>query len=86
MIDDATKTELAALKARIEELEAKAKPPAPFTPEPYQRYDPTAGMSMPRSALEAMIAAEPRGFMRDVIKDHQGAPTGPSPMTPRDKS
>ena len=62
------KDKIAALEARVAELEAKAKPPEepkPFVPDPnWQRYDPTAGMSMPRSALEAMIAAEPRGFMR----------------------
>jgi hypothetical protein len=72
--------ELAALKARVEELERKAKPPEPekpFVPEPYQRYDPTAGMSMPPSALRAMVEAEPRGFMKGVLRDNQ-APTGPS--------
>jgi hypothetical protein len=63
------------LEARVAELEAKGKPPAPFKEQPYQRYDPTAGMTMPRSALEAMIAAEPRGFMRGVVADNR-APTG----------
>jgi hypothetical protein len=55
MADDIKKPEdeIAALKARVEELERANKPPKPFVPEPYQRYDPTAGMSMPRSALEA---------------------------------
>jgi hypothetical protein len=71
------KDEIAALRKRVEELEAKAKPPEPFKPDPnWQRYDPTAGMSMPRSALEAMIAAEPRGFMRGVVADSR-APTSP---------
>ena len=55
MADDIKKPEgeIAALKARVEELERANKPPKSFVPEPYQRYDPTAGMSMPRSALEA---------------------------------
>jgi hypothetical protein len=40
--------EMAALRKRVEELEAKANPPEPkpFVPQPYQRYDPTAGMCM----------------------------------------
>ena len=77
MADDIKKPEdeIAALKARVEELERANKRPKPFVPEPYQRYDPTAGMSMPRSALEAMIAAEPRGFMQGVVGDNR-APSG----------
>ena len=78
--------EIAALRKRIEELEAKAKPPEPpkpFVPEPYQRYDPTAGMSMPPSALAAMVNAEPRGFMQAVVRDNRGAPTGPTGAIPR---
>jgi hypothetical protein len=74
--------EIAALRKRIEELEAKAKPPEPFKPEPYQRYDPTAGMSMPPSALAAMLAAEPRGFMSGVVHDNR-APTTPATIPER---
>jgi hypothetical protein len=79
--------ELAALKARVEELERKAKPPEPekpFVPAPYQRYDPTAGMSMPPSALRAMVAAEPRGFMAGVVHDNR-APTGRPGMIPQEQ-
>ena len=83
------KDKIAALEARVAELEAKAKPPEepkPFVPDPnWQRYDPTAGMSMPRSALEAMIAAEPRGFMRGVVQDNR-APTGRPGMIPEQPS
>jgi hypothetical protein len=75
--------ELAALRKRIEELEAKAKPPEPFVSPPHERYDPTAGMCMPPSALRAMVAAEPRGFMADVVRDNRGAPTGPTGIIPR---
>jgi hypothetical protein len=67
------KEELAALKREVEELKAKLAPPKPFTPEPFQRYDPTAGMSMPPSALAAMVNAEPRGFMAGVVRDNRGA-------------
>jgi hypothetical protein len=70
------KDELAALRARIEELERKGKPPEPFKEQPYQRYDPTEGMTMPPSALRAMVAAEPRGFMAGVVHDNR-APTSP---------
>jgi hypothetical protein len=70
--------ELAALKARIEELERKAKPPEPFKPDPnWQRYDPTANMSMPLNALQAMVNAVPDSMVRGIVRDNQG-PQGPS--------
>jgi hypothetical protein len=67
---------IAASEARVAELEAKGKPPAPFDPGPYQRFDRTAGMSMAPSAVEAMVNAE-NGIMRGVLRDAR-APTGPS--------
>ena len=82
------KEELAKLRALIEELERAAKPeppPAPFVPKPFQRYDPTAGMSMPPSAVAAMVAAEPRGFMQGVVHDNR-APTGRPGMIPSSQS
>ena len=69
--------ELAALKARVEELERAAKPPEPFKPEPYQRYDPTAGMCMPPSALAAIVAAVPDRLIKEIVRDNQ-APRGPT--------
>ena len=51
--------------------------PGPFKPAPYQRYDPTAGMRMPDSALRAMVAAVPDNIMRDVVRDNR-APTTPA--------
>jgi hypothetical protein len=78
------KDELAALRKRIEELEAKAKPPEPkpFTPEPYQRYDPTAGMSMPRSTMMEMARAVPDHVLRDIAMRDNRAPTGRPGMIP----
>jgi hypothetical protein len=83
MSDDAKiqADELAALKARVAELEEKAKPPKPFVPKPYEPIDWTARMSMPPSALQAMVAAEPRGFMAGVVGDNR-APIGPSSAVP----
>ena len=76
------KDEIAALKKKVEELEAKLSPPKPFVPQPYEPIDWTARMSMPPSALAAMVAAEPRGFMAGVVRDNRG-PTGPTGAIPR---
>jgi hypothetical protein len=70
--------EVAALKASL----APKPPPEPFKPQPYQRYDPTANMSMPPSALRAMVEAVPDNFMRDVVRDNR-APSRPSGMIPQ---
>ena len=75
------KDELAELKARIAKLEADAKaaavPPKPAEPSvPYQRYDPTAGMSMPRSALLEMARAVPDHVMKNIALRDARAPTG----------
>jgi hypothetical protein len=77
------KEELAALKREVEELKAKLSPPKPFVSKPHEPIDWTARMSMPPSALAAMLAAEPRGFMQGVLRDNRGAPTGPTGMIPR---
>jgi hypothetical protein len=82
------KDELAALKKRVEELEAKAKPPEPakpFVPAPYQRYDPTEGMRMPPSALREMVQHPCNQVMRGVILDRH-APTGRPGMIPSQQS
>jgi hypothetical protein len=76
------KEELAALKREVEELKAKLSPPKPFVPEPYQRYDPTAGMCMPPSALAAMVAAVPDHVIRDIAMRDNRAPTGRPGMIP----
>jgi hypothetical protein len=76
------KEELAALKREVEELKAKLSPPKPFVPEPYQRYDPTAGMCMPPSALAAMVAAVPDHMLREIAMRDGRAPTGRPGMIP----
>jgi hypothetical protein len=70
----AEKKEIAALRARIDELERAAKPPE-FKPEPYQQFDPTANMSMPRSTMLEMAAAIPDHMIKGIVHDNQ-APTG----------
>jgi hypothetical protein len=72
--------ELSELKARVAELEAKAKPPAPApsTPQSFQRYDPTENFRMPASALREMVNAVPDQMMRDIAMRDGRAPTGPS--------
>jgi hypothetical protein len=71
--------ELAALRKRIEELEAKAKPPEPkkpFVEQPYQRYDPTANFTLPPSVLREMAGHPCNQVMRGVIQDRH-APNSP---------
>ena len=82
-VDKQAAEEIAALRKEVEEIKAKLSPPKPFASEPYQRYDPTAGMCMPPSALAAMVNAEPKGFMAGVVRDNRGAPTGPTGAIPR---
>jgi len=72
------KEELAKLKREVEELKAKLAPPKPFVPEPYQQYDPTAGMCMPRSVMEEMARAVPDRVVHDIAMRDGRAPTGPS--------
>ena len=70
--------EIAALRARIEQLERAAKPPAEPDLKNFQRYDPTARMTMPASVLREMAAAVPDNFVRDIAMRDGRAPTGPS--------
>ena len=61
--------ELATLAARVAELEKAGKPPEPFKPAPMERWDPTANMGMPRSAVQAMVDAVPDRLMADLRAD-----------------
>ena len=71
-----TADDIAALKARVAELERANKPPS-RTPEPWQRFDPTANMSMPQSTMLEMADVVPTDMMREIVRDNQ-APKGPS--------
>jgi hypothetical protein len=81
----ALREEVAALKAALSGKEDKPPPKKEFVEQPYQRYDPTAGMCMPPSALQAMVAAEPRGFMSGVVRDNR-APNSPSTIPRREQA
>jgi hypothetical protein len=84
MADKKQAKEIAALKARVAELERAAKPPAPaapFKPAPYQQYDPTANMCMPMSTMMEMARVVPTSMLRDIVHDNR-APTGRPGMIP----
>ena len=69
MTDDKDlRAELAALKARVVELEARGRPSAPIKSTPGPIRDLTAGMSMPREALQAMADAVPSAVIREIVK------------------
>jgi hypothetical protein len=74
MSEDELKAEIAALKTRQAELEAKLagedKPPAPqFKREPYQPRDYTAGASMDRETKRELAKAIPDDLARDLRAD-----------------
>jgi hypothetical protein len=86
MTDD--KDELAALRKEVEALksalsgkEDKPPPKKEFVEQPYQRYDPTAGMSMPLSTLREMAGHPCNQVMPGAIQDRH-APTGRPGMIP----
>jgi hypothetical protein len=78
------------LSERIAKLEEAAKPPKPSEPWTWQKPDPTEGMSMPRSAMQAMIDAVPESLMRELRSDARrpnpvtgGPAPPPTPQGPR---
>ena len=77
----ALQAEVAALKDRLDAQAKPPEPPVPFKPQPYQRYDPTAGMSMPLSALREMAQHPCNQVMGGVIQDRH-APTSATGMIP----
>jgi hypothetical protein len=72
------KDEIAALKARVEELERAAKPPAPPDMSDWKPINPIDRVSMPASAMRDMAAAIPDHVVRDIALRDCRAPTGPS--------
>jgi hypothetical protein len=70
--------ELAELKKRVAELEARAKPPAPPDMKGYQQFDPTANMSMPVETMREMARVTPTDMIREIAMRDGRAPQGPS--------
>jgi hypothetical protein len=81
MTNDIKKAVADEVARQLAELKAK-EAPMPFVEKPYQRYDPTAGMCMPRSTLEEMARTVPTGMLRDIVHDNR-APTGRPGMIPQ---
>jgi hypothetical protein len=73
---EALRAELELQKKKLKDLEAKVNPP-PREPYVHQPPDYTAGMSMPRSAMQAMIDAVPESVMREIRADARK----PNPVT-----
>ena len=70
-------TELDDLKKRVAELEKAAKPAEPFVPGPRFQFDPTAGASMPPSAMLDLVKGVPESVMRGIRADAMK----PNPVT-----
>jgi hypothetical protein len=79
-VDD-LRAEIAALKKRQSELEAKLaeadKPPAPFKAEPYQPRDWTAGATMDRETKRELA----KSFPADLVRDLRSDALKPNPVT-----
>ena len=73
---EALRAELELQKKKLKDLEAKVNPP-PREPYVHQPPDYTAGMSMPRSAMQAMIDAVPESLMAELRADARR----PNPIT-----
>jgi hypothetical protein len=69
-------SEVDDLRKQVAELKDRIDPP-PRQPSTHRRYDPTEGMSMPRSAMQAMIDAVPFSLMSDIRADARK----PNPVT-----
>jgi hypothetical protein len=73
--------ELEKLRKEVNELRQKIDPP-PKPPSTWQPRDYTQGMSMPPSAMQAMLDAVPDRLMRDLRGDamRPNAVTGAAPQ------
>jgi hypothetical protein len=68
--------ELSKLKKEVAALKDQLNPP-PRPPSNHPRFDPTEGMTMPRSAMLEMMRAVPDSLMRDL----RGDARRPNPVT-----
>jgi hypothetical protein len=84
---DETDKKIADLEREVEALKAKVSPPKSTFKEMsdaehrdwvHQMRERQANSWMPPDAIREMIAAEPKGFMKEVALRDARAPTGPS--------
>ena len=82
-------SEIEDLKKEVQALKDQLNPP-PRPPYTHPRFDPTEGMSMPKSAMQAMIDAVPESLMAELRADARkpnpvtGGPNpGPQPQVQR---
>jgi hypothetical protein len=88
------KEEIAALRREVAELKSKVDPPkstfVPMTDEEWfdrqhQIKEGRMALATPPSAIEALVAGEPKGFMREVAMRDARAPSSPR-MIPTSQS
>ena len=68
-----TEEQIAELQARIAELEKAAKPPERIKSN-YQPINPIDRLSMPASAMAALVEAVPTDLVRSIVSDNRSAP------------
>jgi hypothetical protein len=86
-MSDDTADKIAKLEAEVEALKAKVSPPksdfkemsvAEWIDHVHQMREQQANTWMPPNAIRETVAAEPRGFMKEVALRDARAPTGPN--------
>jgi hypothetical protein len=87
--------EIAQLKKEVEALKAKVSPPKSTFKEMsdaehfdriHQMRERQANSWMPPDVIREMVAAEPKGFMREVAMRDNRAPNNPGSMIPQQPS
>jgi len=80
MLMPSTEERIAELERQLAELKhGPSKPRPSFT---FEKIDPTARMSMPRSAMEAMANAVNTDLLRSIVSDNRPSPQSSS-MLPK---
>jgi hypothetical protein len=74
--------EIAVLKAKLDTLTQTNPSPT----KPFAKFDPTANMRMPQSAIDAMSSAVGDNLMRDIVNDHRRGVSPPYSMIASDHS
>jgi hypothetical protein len=83
--EEELRKQVAELQAKTVELAERLKalePDPEFKRQPMPRWDPTARMRMPASAIQAMVEAVPDALVRNIARDFHRGVTAPSSMIP----